>query len=646
MYVYRVLDTTFEKLQHDFKETHEGAAKQPVEAARIVLEYCCFKALSQLMQHKDFLHEVGFRHFTFDFMVAWEAPLANDDKQVESGKPQAEEDASLFFSDLMPLVVEAENSVGLEAFKRIAPCIPIIADAISVHPQFETLTASTSGRLPFPIYDKYLEALERSLRTMKEKNELSFLKKLPMSEEEHVLEIDGISKMVIQHVGTKATRGRLTLTDHCLYFEPSSLFSHKDAIKYDLSLHIDHKVSPDLTGPLGSRVIDKAISYHSTHPERHVVFEFPEMVGSWRRDYWLAIIQEVIDTHKVIRKYNLEGACKLELLARCIMGIVRLQATKGFMQVLISSPGALLSFNMSQSFLQGGDYVLEALSITLKNAIAEEIKPMDSDCFVQVSFSETLEGFKVWKKKKNIKRMFYKVKHGEPTLLQVAVEEAMEGTKYVNRNMEKVEEIKPDGIAKNILLTKELLGPITKVWTWIKLYVSWDDPFYSLSAFFVVGILILRGWFGYIVPVVLAAAGMHNVWLISGKAMEQEVTVDTSLNGVNMDEVITAQRAVSQIEDFLQTLNISLLKVLAIILSVQPEAKIYKPVVLLILALLLAIIPVKYIIFLVHLLIFIFTLRDKTSDYKILRRLREIWYGIPPIPVHMVKSDADEEKKD
>lgn len=57
--------------------------------------------------------------------------------------------------------VDVESTVGLDAFARIAPAIPTVADAITVHSQFEALTATTGGRLPFPIYDKYVSELDK-----------------------------------------------------------------------------------------------------------------------------------------------------------------------------------------------------------------------------------------------------------------------------------------------------------------------------------------------------------------------------------------------------------------------------------------------------------------------------------------------------
>jgi hypothetical protein len=57
--------------------------------------------------------------------------------------------------------VDVESTIGPDAFARLAPAIPTVADAITVYSQFEALTASTGGRLPFPIYDKYVAELDK-----------------------------------------------------------------------------------------------------------------------------------------------------------------------------------------------------------------------------------------------------------------------------------------------------------------------------------------------------------------------------------------------------------------------------------------------------------------------------------------------------
>lgn len=61
------------------------------------------------------------------------------------------------------LQVDKERTVGLDAFSRIAPAIPSIADVVSCSNLFNGLTASTGGRLSFANYEKYLSTLNRYL---------------------------------------------------------------------------------------------------------------------------------------------------------------------------------------------------------------------------------------------------------------------------------------------------------------------------------------------------------------------------------------------------------------------------------------------------------------------------------------------------
>lgn len=61
------------------------------------------------------------------------------------------------------LQVDKERTVGADAFSRIAPAIPSVADVVSCSNLFNILTASTGRRLSFANYEKYLSTLNRYL---------------------------------------------------------------------------------------------------------------------------------------------------------------------------------------------------------------------------------------------------------------------------------------------------------------------------------------------------------------------------------------------------------------------------------------------------------------------------------------------------
>lgn len=147
------------------------------------------------------LADKKFRRLTYDMMVAWESPAA---------------------SNLPSLNMVDENvSVGAEAFSCIAPAVPIIANVIICKNLFEVLSTSTGGRLQFPVYDKSLSALERAMRRLKSQTDSSCLSAVRSLRGEKVLEVDGkiTSQLVLEHVGRSIWPGRLSLTDHALYFE-------------------------------------------------------------------------------------------------------------------------------------------------------------------------------------------------------------------------------------------------------------------------------------------------------------------------------------------------------------------------------------------------------------------------------------------
>lgn len=137
----QILDVTMDELQRNFDSEASDAIKHSSSYARNFLEYCCFRTLALSTQVAGHLSDKAFRRLTFDMMFAWEAPAAADQP--------------------IHKMVDKERTAGVEAFSRIAPAIPTIADVITCFNLFDKLTNSTGGRLTFAIYEKYLAALDR-----------------------------------------------------------------------------------------------------------------------------------------------------------------------------------------------------------------------------------------------------------------------------------------------------------------------------------------------------------------------------------------------------------------------------------------------------------------------------------------------------
>ncbi|KAI5061387.1 hypothetical protein GOP47_0023892 [Adiantum capillus-veneris] len=661
IYSAKVLSTTVNNLWHDFTHTIQAVGvKGHLEYGRSFVEYCCFEAFSILTSYEDHLHDINFRRYSFDCMVAWETPTTTSQQlivqegnyETRAKEEEDDDDASIFYTDLMPLLIDVQDTFGIDAFVRVAPCVTIVADTVTAYSQFETLTASTSGRMPFPIYEKYLGALEKHVKELKAKHGYAHVHNLPVSEEELVLEVDGVSQTVIQHVGSKAFSGRLTLTDCALYFEPSSIMSYRDAVKFNLAADLNHEVSPDLSGPWGSRIFDKALTYKNSSLDTPIVFEFPDLIGSARRDYWLALIQEVIDCHMFIRKYHMEETCQPEAIARAVLGIIRLQAMRDCVQVMPTKPGALLVYSSAEGFLSWGDLVLEALANTIKNAtlhITEEeaksaFDKSDGSIAVPNTAVKLLQCLLVWRDCKP-STVIYKVKPGELTPLERAVIEARSLSQQTQKVKALEEEVKLDGVGTNVAVMNELLKPVIAFALWFRNVLSWNRPLETFHFAVILAYIIYKDWVGYLIPFAVAAAGAFIIWLrVTNKASKyQEIVVQGPSGGVSLDQVVTVQRAVSQFQGILQATNVGLLKMWALALSVNPEATNLLVCVLFGLALVLAMIPFRVLALAIHVAIFTSTFKNKTSGSKLHRRLRELWHSIPPLPVRIVESKEEKD---
>ncbi|RVX14131.1 hypothetical protein CK203_011201 [Vitis vinifera] len=309
--------------------------------ANIVVRRCS-KALALSTQVTGHLADKKFRRLTFDMMLAWEAPSATCQPLLNVG-----EDAA----------------VGIEAFSRIAPVVPTIANVIISDNLFEVLTASTDGRLQFSIYDKYLTGLERAIKKLKCQSESSLLSTVRSSRGEKILEVDGTvtTQPVLEHIGISTWPGRLILTDHALYFEALRVVSYDKAKIYDLSDDLKQVVKPELTGPWGTRLFDKAVLYKSISLSEPVVIEFPELKGHTRRDHWLAIIREILYVHRFIHQFQISGVERDEALSKAVLGILRVQAIQEISSAVPLRSEALLMFNLCDQ-LPGGDLILETLA--------------------------------------------------------------------------------------------------------------------------------------------------------------------------------------------------------------------------------------------------------------------------------------------
>lgn len=630
----KILDISSTQLQENFNVEASESIKHPTRYAKNFLEFCCFRTLALSTQVVGHLADKKFRRLTYDMMVAWEAPAASS----------------------QPLLnIDGDASVGVEAFSRIAPAVPIIANVIISENLFEVLTSSTGGRLQFSVYDKYLTALDRAIKKMKNQSESSLLSGIRSSKGEKILEVDGTvtTQPVLEHIGVSTWPGRLILTDHALYFEPLRVVSYDKAKRYDLSEDLKQVVRPELTGPWGTRLFDKAVSYKSINLSEPVVIEFPELKGHTRRDYWLAIIQEILYVHRFINKFHITGVERDEALSKAVLGILRVQAIQEISAANSVHCEAILMFNLCDQ-LPGGDLILETLAnmsslreVDRKNNYTAGGGMHSLSALAMVSNL----GFVFGTSSNNSTEAVLVVGEiavGEMSSLERAVKESRNNYKKVVHAKETIDGVKVDGIDTNLAVMKELVLPVTEIGKWLLSLAYWDNPLKSMVFCLVSTFIICRGWLGYTFAVMITFFAVFMIitrFCNQGRPMDGlKVIAPRPMN--TMEQLLEVQNAISQLEQLIQDGNIVLLKFRALLLSIFPQATEKFAVILLVSALILALLPGRYIFLLIFLEAFTrYSPLRKASTERWMRRLREWWFSIPAAPVVLERENEDKKSK-
>lgn len=629
----KILGVSTIELRENFDVEASEFIKEPSRYARNFLEYSCFRALALSTQVPGYLEDKKFRRLTFDMMLAWEFPAVADQPSLN---------------------MDEDTTVGVEAFSRIAPGVPIIANVIISDNIFELLTASTGGRLLFNIYEKYLSGLERAIKKFKTQSESSLLSSL-RSRGEKILEVDGTvtTQPVLQHVGISTWPGRLVLTDHALYFEALRVVSYDKAAIYDLSDDLKQVVKPELTGPWGTRLFDKAVLYKSISLSEPVIMELPELKGHTRRDYWLAIIREILYAHRFIRKYQITGVERDEALLKAILGILRVQALKELSSTIPLCCEALLMFNVCDQ-LPGGDRILEMLANMSNSRESEQSNNTEQGggmySISALAMASNL-GF-VFGTSSNVSNeagiVVGEISVGEMTPLEKAVKASRSSHKNVVVAQASVDGVKVDGIDTNLAVMKELLFPVIELGNRILKLSYWEEPIKSFVFCLVFTYIIWRGWLGYafaLLHIFFAVFMVLTRWFNQGRtSYELKVLAPPAMN--TMEQLLAVQTAISQAEELIQDANIFLLKFRALLLSMFPQASEKVVVGLLVIALIIVFVPSKYLILLVFLEEFTkYSPMRRASTERWSRRLREWWFSIPAAPVVLERTKEDKKKK-
>ncbi|KAE8100819.1 hypothetical protein FH972_018674 [Carpinus fangiana] len=646
-----ILQVPTEELQHCFETELPESVKELLTYARNFLEFCSYQALHLLSRRPGFLSDKEFRQLTYEMMLAWEAPsfesetLDKETASCSSQEVEHDDGWSLFYSSSTTMAVQVDDkkTVGREAFARIAPVCAAVADIITVHNLFDALTSSSGHRLHFLVYDKYIRSLDKIIKAAK--NAVApAVGNLQLSEGEIVIDVDGTvpTQPVLQHIGISAWPGRLTLTNYALYFESLGVGIYDKAVRYDLATEMKQVIKPEMTGPLGARLFDKALMYKSTSVVEPVYLEFPEFKGNSRRNYWVDICLEILRAHRFIRKHNLKEIQKSEVLAKATLGIFRYHAVREGFQFFSSHYKSLLAFNLAES-LPRGDTILETLSyrLGLLNvgaaqhdgagvAYAKKQSPTKQQPTLSPVSLLTLSqlGF-ISQKEANLNGeavIVGDIYAGETNPLEMAVKQSVLDTGKAEAAQATIDQVKVEGIDTNVAVMKELLFPVIELASRLQHLTSWEDPHKSTVFLVLTGYTILRHF-------------------NKGKPLET-FKVTSPPNRSTVEQLLTLQEAITQVETLIQASNIILLKMRALLFGVLPQATDKVALVLVFMAAALAFVPIRYTVLLVFLEAFTREMPyRKESSNRWVRRVKEWWVRIPAAPVRLIKVDDKKKKK-
>ncbi|XP_071728708.1 uncharacterized protein [Rutidosis leptorrhynchoides] len=644
------LETPVKGLVEEFDRGWKG---KKGEYCRKLVEYCSSKALFEMCKDvEQTVKEGTFSRLTFDMMLAWETPTPAEEqshsecvaKEKEERKHQSttntsntQDEIPLFYSDIMPLLVNNKPSVGEHAFVWLGSLVPLVADFINGKFTFETLTSSTEGRLHFPAYDKFLQEIDKCVHHLQKQ---ATPKNVDMADDEFILHVEGTasSQRVIRHIGKQSWPGRLTLTNYALYFEASGSMSYEDAFKLDLSKDIKQSVKPAATGPFGAPLFDKAIVYESAELEDGFHIELPELTSSTRRDHWLALVKEIMLLHKFLSKFKVESPLQAwEMHARAILGIIRLHAAREMLRVSPPNPKSFLIFALFDE-LPTGSNVLVQLSDSLKTVKSGH--PCSASSILRalnvsqacISCTEVEVGPGVESVNNQPENL---------ASLETAVEQVREEAKEINTAKATTDEVKNDGFGNSALVLLELVTPFKSALPWFQAILEWQRPRVTALVLGTSLLIVYKEWFGQAIAAFL-------LWMVSKmiSAKKDEVgkrsklIVPTPPDQTTVDSIVAAQHGINTIYNVTQSVNVSLLKIWSLWLANAPK---HTDVVIKAMfggAVILLVIPLKYIIMIIILSSFAMKLKpgdrcDKKNEMGN-RRFQGWWDSIPVIPVEVV----------
>ncbi|XP_047318745.1 uncharacterized protein LOC124922063 [Impatiens glandulifera] len=653
------LDTSLDELVTEFEKIWKPELD---DYSRKLIEYCCSKALCVMCPEiEERIDDGSFGRFTFNIMLAWETPSAAADDEESNSESiskekndgtttemmqEDEDETALFYSDIMPLLVDHKASVGEDSFVWLGTLVPLPVDVINGRFTFDTLTAVTSNnRLHFPAYDKYLKEIDKCFKHLQNQDAPTGVE---LADDEFILHVEGTasSQRVIRHIGGTSWPGRLTMTNYALYFEASGVISYDTALKLDLSKDIEHSVKTAATGPWGAPLFDKAMVYESTDLEEGVLLEFPEIASSTRRDHWLALTREIMLLHQFLSRYKVNSHDQSwEMHSRTIMGIIRLHAAREMLRIRPPEPKSFLIFALYEE-LPKGDYVLQQLSESLKKVDLSH--PCSASSILRnmnVTPAAVLSSKALGEGKQTIgERESVSGQSEDISPLEAAIHESREEAREINVAKATAEELKEEGISDSVQVLLELLKPSKGVLDQLQEVLTWQRPVVSVVVITTLLLIIYKEWAGEAIAGLLFW-GVARI-IQTKRKMEEEIpdkiVVCTASDQTTMESIVSAQHGLRSAYDMVQMANIVILKIHSILIWKAPKHTIHVIVAMIAAACLLVLVPFKYFLMALILICFMSSIEPTKKKHSGgnkqggNRRLKEWWDSIPVIGVELV----------
>ncbi|KAF8717131.1 hypothetical protein HU200_026246 [Digitaria exilis] len=638
--------------------------------ARSLVEYSCFRYLSR--DDSDFhpnLKELAFQKLVFVTMLAWEDPYNEDNNPLSSIDN---------YSVLGRLV-------GEDAFVRIAPAVAGVADVSTAHYLFRALVGAEQG-LSFDIWTTYLAELLK-VHHSRQTHQMggNFLS------DEQVLCIGSSKKRpVLKWEENTAWPGNLTLTDKALYFEQAiGLSGTKKPMRLDLT-NQNSRVEKAKVGPFGSKLFDSAVSVSSGSTSDEWTLEFVDFSGEMRRDVWLAFIGEITSVYRFIREYGpgdddpaihqVYGAYrgKKRAVSSAANSIARLQSLQ-FIRRLYEDPARLVQFSYL-SIAPFGDVVLQTLAVkfwggpSITKAKSANFRspqwhrssddPSSGHAHVyDIDGSVYLRKWMTspsWASSHSAN--FWRnssVRHGvilskslvvaDKNLVEKAMVHCKQKSKVVERTQATIVAATIEGIPSNIDLFKELMLPFAIVAEKFKKLQRWENPRSTICFLLLVYTVIFRNMLSYVFPFTLMMMALS---MLAVKGLKEQGRLGRSFGKVTIrdqppsntiQKILALKEAMASVENYLQNLNVSLLKIRTIFLAGQPEVTTQIALVLLASSAVLLVFPFKYVLA-------FFTLDLFTSELEFRREmvrafinfLKERWESIHAAPVVVLPYEGAE----